>query len=189
MKHKRSAFTLLEMIIAITVFTIFIGFSIRTYLNFERADQEALLQRHLTFEGQRVLDVLTEAVQTQHIDYSAYVNRGQTDQLQGTELFLRSVDGTRTQHFFWNVPEQRLVVQTTTVGGATETEGLTSSGVEVTALSFTIFPSDDPTSAVNRLNNDLQFQPVVWVDLTLESDGVVRERLVLPLHTAVTTRF
>ena len=55
-KRQKAAFTLIEMIIAITVFTIFIGFAISAYLTFHRADQDALTNRSLLMESEAILN-------------------------------------------------------------------------------------------------------------------------------------
>lgn len=66
------AFTLIEVIIAITVFSVFLGFVVSAYLSFHRADQEALVSRTLMMQGGEVMDTLTADLKANKIDYSYY---------------------------------------------------------------------------------------------------------------------
>jgi len=179
-KATAPAFTLVEMIIAITVFTIFIGFAISAYLSFHRADQEALVQRSLTMEAGTVMDTLTQDIKANKIDYTAYAANECTN-----SLCLISADGTSTTVYAWDSTTQALTVQKD--GG--ELLPLTSEQVYLNAASFTVFPTADPYDPANVSDDSVQFQPLVTLDLIFAAEGSVREEVTVQLKTSVSSRF
>lgn len=212
MKMKpQKAFTLIEMIIAITVFTIFIGFSISSFLAFHRADQEAVSTRSLMLEAEAAMNVLSEAVRENKIKYEEYdedsgslldllsANRlglsstlglAASDALNTSELILESADGETTWRYAW---DEALSVQTChdDENGNEECGDASLLHAETTTVSyanFSIFPAVDPFDPANT-DDDVQYQPHVQIDLTFETPGRVREMISIDLHTTVTSRF
>lgn len=204
---KAAAFTLIEMIIAITVFTIFIGFAIATYLAFHRADQEALIERSLMFEAQGAIDLIVEQVKENTIDYSYYneetlmpdvsdlitedltvhlsLNAGE---IVGDTLVLRSSDGTLQTVYTWDEEAETLSTYTIAEDGSTTDPVLLHSATtKVTYVSFRIFPDENPYD--NKTKNSVQYQPTVKMDITFAMPGRVREETSVDLHTSVTSRF
>ncbi|MBU0982154.1 prepilin-type N-terminal cleavage/methylation domain-containing protein, partial [Patescibacteria group bacterium] len=63
----KKAFTLVEMIIAITIFTVFIGFAMSGYLVFHRAQQEVAISRSVLMESEEILSVISSAIKADAI--------------------------------------------------------------------------------------------------------------------------
>lgn len=212
---KNPAFTLLEMIIAITVFTIFIGFSISTYLSFHRADQEALEQRSLMLEIQGTMDNISEAVRSNKIDYAGEYSEeedilgglsgglsaslfGATHVLNEKVLSLVSSDGETKYVYTWDDEEETLSLQVFDFDGTDWVEAdaykdgpvlLHGENTKVTYANFRIFPDVDPYDADNASDDDVQYQPTVQINLTFSVPGRVRPTVDLNLQTSITSRF
>ncbi len=180
--QNREAFTLIEMIIAITVFTIFIGFTISTYLTFHRADQDALSTRSMVMEGQALLNELSDAMRENKIDYEAYVEGEQS-------LYLISPDGTEKKVYTWDSEEETLSVQRFDGAGTvlTEEQVLHSESLAVSFVSFSVFPAENPYE--NRTEESIQYQPMVRFKLMFTTPGRMDEELSFELQTTVTSRF
>ena len=212
------AFTLLEVLVAITVFSIFIGFAISAYLSFHRADQEALVTRTLVMEGGQVVDALSADIKANRIDFDFYqVDDGAEADLLGgvrsslftsllegehvlneTTLALRSGDDLLRILYVWDSDAKTLTVQhfdmsdpdlPVPADGYTEPLPMISENVFLNTVNFRIFPDQNPYDPENAHDDAIAFQPVVTLDLTFAAEGRVRDEVTLPLHTTVTSRF
>lgn len=201
------AFTLLEMIIAITVFTIFIGFAISTYLMFHRADQEALAMRSLMLETQGTMDLIADAVKENTIDYAFYSEDLDSDILANvrTDLFtnfdfanshtitdstlaLRSPDGQSETVFIWDEEEETLSLFTIDENSVASTPVLLhSETTRVPYVHFRIFPDENPYE--NSSDDAIQFQPTVQIEITFSMPGRVQEEVTVDFQTSITSRF
>ncbi len=217
LRLKAPAFTLIEVIIAITVFSVFIGFVVSAYLSFHRADQEALVTRTLMMEGGKVMDQLTADLKANKIDYFYYEgDSGPRDPGRGAlpdafeallegdhvlneeVLALRSADELTRILYVWDSDEKTLTLQKfdmtdetnpLTMDGYTNPLALTSEQVYLNEVNFRIFPDVDPYDLENASNDEVAYQPVVTLNLTFAAAGRVREEVSLPLQTTVTSRF
>lgn len=210
---KAPAFTLIEMIIAITVFSIFIGFAVSAFLSFHRADEEALVDRSLVMEGGQVMDTLTTDIKTNKIDYEYYdESSGGPSRLPSAFSFtlslgghylnvsilaLRSVDGLTRTLYVLDSEAKTLTVQKFDMSSGTSAEmagypdalPMTSDHVYLNDVNFRIFPDVDPYDVANASDDATAFQPVVTMNLTFAAEGRVKDEVTLPLQTTVTSRF
>lgn len=171
---SRPAFTLIEMIIAITVFTIFIGFSLSTYLVFHRANQDALTVRSMVMDTELLMDELLDAVRENRIDYADFT--------EGKTLRLVSPDGLENKEYTWDADAETLSV---TSGDSTAI--LHSEDLKITYLNFDVFPEENPYS--DRSKDDIQYQPIVMIDLRVSRLGRMDEELSFDLRSSITSRF
>ncbi|QQR55395.1 type II secretion system protein [Candidatus Peregrinibacteria bacterium] len=190
--RTRAAFTLIEMIIAITVFTIFIGFAISTYLVFHRSNQDALTQRSLLMEAEALLNEISDAARENRIDYVTYADQnvlGGEGALEVETLYLVSPDGQERTVYSWDAEQEALSMQRLdALGNAlTEAQVLHSENLTVSDVNFRIFPSQNPYE--NRSEDALQYQPMVTFTLNFSMPGRMDEEIQLELHTSVTSRF
>lgn len=182
----RPAFTLLEMIIAITVFTIFIGLVIASYLSFHRADQEALATRALILEVEAAMNTLSEAVRENRVDYSVTTEPG--------VLRLVNVDGTEYFIFRWDPEAERLSLEKVDAEGR-PLDGYLSpiflhgENTRVSFVDFEIFPEKDPYDPAHAAETEVQYQPLVRMSLTFAVPGRVREEVSFRLQSSVSSRF
>jgi len=194
-RAKMAAFTLIEMIIAITVFTIFIGFAISAYLAFHRADQDALVVRALLMEEQGIMDKLSSAVKENRIAYSAYKDSVSGENIETANLYLLSADKKNIFVYSWDSDAQMVQLQAFDSTSGAPLDGyadpiqLNSENAKVSYLEFKIFPSVDPYADENKQVDNVQFQPVISIDMTMEMPGRVQEKVSVSLHTAATSRY
>lgn len=214
---KKPAFTLLEMIIAITVFTIFIGFAISTYLTFHRADQEALAMRSLMLEAQGTMDLLISSIKENTIDYDEFYaegsslsesifngfqsntfpnfTSGESHVLNDATLALRSPDGKLGTVFIWDKETETLNLYTTEEdeeGNLTnELSQLHNDTTRVTYVNFRIFPDENPYALTSADEADIgrYYQPTVQIEMTFAVPGRIQEEVTVDFQTSVTSRF
>lgn len=206
---RKQAFTLLEMIIAITVFTIFIGFVISSYLAFHRADQETIEMRSLLLELQGTMDQISETMKDSKIDFEAYETGGSgipiltpfsSDHvLNQSTLYLLSSDGLTRTVYTWDSDEDKETLSFqvfdfdgtdyVAADGYTSAVLLHSENTRVTYANFRIFPDVNPYDFENGGDDEVQFQPIAQIKLSFTVPGRVRKEVSVDLQTSVTSRF
>lgn len=211
-KTYSSAFTLIEMIIAITVFTLFIGFAMGGYLTFHRAQQEAAISRTMLLESERVMSQLTTALKENALAYEFYEGAAASPLVSSFSVFgvpqhaidtntlvLSDVLAGQELEYHFDSENQALTLQIFELGAFGNREPapgygqplvLHSEAVTFSNVSFRIVPGKDPYSPENILEGDdsLWFQPNVQIKLTALSPGRVRDEIVINLQTSVTSR-
>jgi prepilin-type N-terminal cleavage/methylation domain-containing protein len=185
MKQKRPAFTLMEMLVSITIFTLFIGFAMGSMNFFYRVQREAAQERFLLMEMQGVLDHTTRLLHDHYIDYEAYA------QSTSQGIFVLDSKGNK-----WSilVEDEKLFERGVDSSGQplpgyTEPRLLHDPAVRIDEFQLSLFPEKDPYAPENRGQDDLQYQPIIGIDLVGSLPGRVRDVLSVDLHTSVTSRF
>jgi prepilin-type N-terminal cleavage/methylation domain-containing protein len=188
---RQKAFTLVEVIISVTIFSLFMGTAIGAYLSFHRAQYEAAIERSLMLEGDAILDQMTEDLRDFFIDYDVYASVDDT--IESNTLFLVSPEGGHVV-YDWNSEEGELTKQIFDDSGEPvpaykDPLLLHHDATEVSGLFFQIFPSRSPYSSSAAGVSTLQYQPTVQIVLELERPGRLSEVVDLELQTSVTSRF
>lgn len=134
MIKKNPAFTLVELLVAITIFVIFIAFSMLSFSVFHRTQVDAATSREMLFELSHVMELLTEAIKENKIDYEYYEDEDASaafgllsgissgissssslsttiSNLNGQPLVLLSLDGNTRTIFEWSAKEKTLSLQ------------------------------------------------------------------------------
>ena len=196
------------MIIAITVFTIFIGFVISSYLAFHRADQETIEVRSLLLELQGTMDQISETVKDSKVDFVSYETGSafgfpvttlfSNHALNESTLYLLSPDGPTQTVYTWDSDEDKetLSLQVfefdgtdfVAADGYSEPVLLHGENTRVTYANFRIFPDVDPYDFENSADGDVQFQPIVQIKLSFTVPAGPRGSF-LDLQTSVTSRY
>lgn len=157
---RKAAFTLMEMVIAITVFTTFIGLVVGVYLSFHNTQREVAVERQLALELQHTLSVVSEEIKTRPLDYSAGPFGAQLN-LEGW-----SVRWDRAQEELW-------------VKRDGEEHLMHSPKTRVSFANFRVFPDSE---------DEKGYQPHVKIHLEFERDGERQDRVSMDLESTVTTR-
>ncbi|MEK7146482.1 MAG: prepilin-type N-terminal cleavage/methylation domain-containing protein [Patescibacteria group bacterium] len=212
--RKSSAFTLVEVLISITIFVIFMGMSLGAYLTFHRAQLEASITRGMMLEGEQIMNVLTTAVKENRVAYSAYepdntfnsvipVNFSLFSLPEGAietdTLILSELDSGDELEIHWDAEEEILTQQWFTyddggerieAAGYLEPLRMHSESVNISFAEFRIVPGRDPYDAENILGNQEEYwyQPMVQIKFTVKAKGAVREEILFDLQTSVTSR-
>ncbi|MEZ4087562.1 MAG: type II secretion system protein [Candidatus Gracilibacteria bacterium] len=191
---ERRGFTLIELMISIVIFVIFLGIVSQSYISIVRAQRRANEIRKMYSDVRIALDYISEEVRLSSIDYACYEGTGTNCEgvIQGT-LFGGSTDhlalvrqGGTEKTFVKLDDEGHLVVKrlirqegeyVPAPGYETGYVSLTGDNVVFDHLSFSIFPDLNPYSNENipgtdtpiYADNGTQFQPKVGVYMSASS--------------------
>lgn len=194
--RRRSAFTLLELIISITIFVIFIGFVMAAYLTFHRSQREVAITRGMLLEAESIFNLIGDELQDFKIHYDYYEtesylgeSNGRTLELE--ELVLVSPDGEDFRRFYWEEdPEVEGDANLFYMQNDGEPLQLNGEGSSVDFIRFRVFPDDNPYEIENQSDPDFpHFQPQIRIQMTLSRAGGGEEDVTLDLQTSFTSRF
>ncbi|MFA6528431.1 MAG: type II secretion system protein [Candidatus Gracilibacteria bacterium] len=183
-----SAFTLIEMIVAITIFTIFISMIVGTYLFIARAQRDAAEARKYYSGARDVMEEITKEVKLNKIYYLCYeatitgvLGCSAVDLGQGLPVAnLALINGEENHLMIFSLSDfvtlMEYEIDENTLGwvaasgyedGALQ---ISATGVDISSLNFRIFPYADPEE--NYDDTAYQFMPYVTVYLTvLDGNG------------------
>ncbi len=201
MKRKYSdnqAFTLVEMVVAIAIFTIFISMIAGTYLYVARAQRDAAELRKVYSGARDVMEEISKEVKLSSIYYGCYEGSATgideclttVDLTQGTAVEnLALIDGDVAKVFY----AEDGVVYTNeydfdgaawlpSEGYEEGAKAISADPLAVNGIYFWIFPSYDPDEYYDEVL--LQFQPYATVYL----DAQYTDELTFSLQTSVSTR-
>ncbi len=167
---NKKGFTLIEMMVAMAIFVMFLGVLIGSYTDIVKSQQEANDYRILYSEARRVFDKITEEVRNNAIYYGP--NVGYYTSLH-TDLKLLSLDGNRQILFSYDDVEKNIKFAEVETGiPPNEYLLVDSEEGRITVKEFNVFvsPEDDPYKLENVFNDGLQFQPKVTVFATFEME-------------------
>lgn len=218
MNKKNPAFTLVELIIAITVFSIFIAFGMTSFSVFHRVQQDSATSRDVMFQIDDAMNIITEAVKENKIDYGYYdcadssistitlspaefanslttsVVRAascKTDTIEPNTLVLISHDGNNRIVFKYS--DESLTMQEFEKDSSDEWNE-TSDALELHSDSVKVTSVDfrifPNVDPYDSANNDVElfYQPNVKVKMTFETPGQARETISLDFETTITSR-
>lgn len=211
-KTQRQAFTLVELLVAMTVFSIFIAVVSSSYLFLSRSLRDARVVQDQNAEIISVMDTMIDEARVTAIDYECYIG---TEGIcyyveQGTEnlvddgiisssyLVLRSADGSNRTIF--RIYEENLLMlkQVRQADNWVAADGfenleeepfgfetLQSDKVKINNGKFYLSPNRNP---YNYEAGDLRYQPQVTIDLVFETSSQVRKEIKVPIKTTISTR-
>lgn len=153
-KNENKGFTIIEAVVATSVFAMAITAIAGSFLAVVRADQKSRAVRLVTENGRFITEFLTREVRNGSIDYPAYGGIAGSDNPVGqtSELNLINSQGEFERIFASNssctagaVAETAGVLCLTKIGVATT--DLTSAGLTISNLHFYVYPRTDPFTA------------------------------------------
>src|SRR3989339_725021 len=211
-KIRQNAFTLIELTVAITIFSVFIAVMSSSYLFITRMIRDTQVAKNVNAEVVEVIDNIVNSARVSLIDYDCYsgdINTdfvciyidGESDEgledgiLKSSYLVLLSPEKDKRTIFRIKENKAQILKQTWINEQFVADDGfenidaeplgfkdLTSANVVVTEGKFYITPNKDPF--VSFMN--LQYQPQVTVKMIFESKGQVRTKISIPIKTTVT---
>lgn len=188
---NKKGFTLIEMMVAMAIFVMFLGVLIGSYTDIVKSQQEANDYRVLYSEARRVFDKITEEVRNGAIYYGTFADYSSGND----DLILISPDGERQVKFEYDDDPD---VMNVWFGEKLESELENSyllvspDNERLTVAEFNVFvsPSDDPYKLENVYKDNLQFQPKVTVFATFEMERRKGgEPYSVDLQTTISSRF
>lgn len=164
---NKKGFTLIEMMVAMAIFVMFLGVLIGSYTDIVKSQQEANDYRVLYSEARRVFDKVTEEVRNGAIYYNPNENYANVNE----KLELLSIDGSRQVLFWFDENEMNIwFEEVENLGDPNEYLLVENEDGRISVQQFNVFisPMDDPYKLENVFEDGLQFQPKVTVFATFE---------------------
>ncbi|MBI5412722.1 prepilin-type N-terminal cleavage/methylation domain-containing protein [Candidatus Peregrinibacteria bacterium] len=173
---QNAGFTLVELLISISVFMIFLAIAGSSYVTLVSANKSANATQKNYTEVRFVFDELARAVRGGAIDYSCV--DGENPCLDNLNLTTQTVFGAlssdglaRTLFKFDAAKHAVLVLHQTraasqlSIWSAGTFQPLTSENLKVEDLSFFVSPPKDPYASENAGYDKLQLQPAVTISM------------------------
>ncbi len=187
---RNKGFTLIEMLVAMSIFVIFIGVLISSYTDIVKSQQEANDYRVLYSDARRVFDKLTEEIRGSAVYYPSESSTYYTN--VNESLRLVSLDGQREVVFEYYGEEGELWYGEAVgaVGNEYSLIGSEDSRVSVSEFNVFVSPVDDPYKEENVFADGVQFQPKVTVFATFEMERRKGgDPYSVDLQTTISSRF
>jgi len=169
---KQKGFTLVELLISMSIFVIFMGVLINSYTAIVRSQREANDYRIMYVEAREIFETVSAELKNAAINYNqiAVSFNGAVQDLE----FI-SKDGLVKNEIRYDESEGIVYLND---------EPLNGEEVKVTDFAFYVSPKMDPYAQENVQWASLQFQPKVTVVAKFE-----REKYELNLRTTISSRF
>ncbi|MDP2643078.1 MAG: type II secretion system protein [Candidatus Peregrinibacteria bacterium] len=191
----KRGFTLIETLIALGIFAMFMSILIGSYAGIVRSLKEANDYRVMYSDARRVFDTVVAEFREGMVDYgSVYYGKGcQAERLSGSsnEIHLVSKDGS----VFTTI--KRIDKVDKKKGGkgwdievSKGNNKVVLNSLEVNVQNFQIFayPHLDPYDQKNVFKDSYQFQPFVLVKATFEKEKFNGEQFSVSFETAISSR-
>lgn len=211
--NNKKAFTLVELITAITIFSLFIAVISSSYIFLIGTLREAQSTKDFNAEVMDSVDRMAEEIRISAIDYNCYSgnshpvcssaesssSNGDSDGiLDSSYLVLLNIDQTKRTIFRIKDSKLQILKQTLVENSWNADDGfenldkepygfmdLTSAGVLVNEGKFHITPNQDPYASSF---NELQYQPQVTLDFEFQNNLFKKRPIILPIHTTSVSR-
>lgn len=151
-RHSR-AFTLIEMLISISVFMLFLGIVAQSYMSLVTANRKANDIQKMYREVRFVFDTLAQEIRNGAIDYTC------GDPIQHNTLCISHPKNG--EQFLYKFADKKLLVKRD-AGGF---QPVTSDNLKIDDMSFTVFPEQNPYAQTAAGNDAVQWQPSVRIEL------------------------
>lgn len=197
---------MLEMLLAVTVFVIFLTATTGSYLSLARAIGDANQERKVYSAAQELIKFLAEEARDFQFDYDCY----RADSGDCKDFVLKGESDFVLKN---RLGDRRFLVKLADDGGLlvrkrvrdprqdrrelwTDAEGYNGNwasyslpeGVKIAVLRFRLTPAENPFTAENGLRTEFQFQPQISVFLTLKSPLQRDPAFVFPVQTTISSR-
>ncbi len=189
-KLKRG-FTLVEMLVAMAIFVVFVGVILNSYTAIVRSQREANEYRAMYSEAREMFDYLTLQLRDCMVDYGFYGDGGVGGMRDS--LVLISKDAAKRIYLTFDPIEENFHVKVNLFDGVNDLDLLSELSfgdeVKVKELSFNVSPVNDPYDSDYYADDAIQFQPKVTVYARFEKElSGAREPFVMDLETTVSSR-
>ena len=191
-QHNSHGFTLMEMLVALGLFSLIMATGMDIYMMAGRAQRKVFTLERLQSDARYAMEAMTREVRTGAIDFSYYTGRGSALALPDSELALVSSDNSRLRFFKSTNSSQCADTSSSpcllvSVDNGTPA-AITPKGVKINSLGFYVTPNVDPfTFGVGGWLSNIQ--PHVTIVMSLLSVGSrAGESQDIYLQTTATSR-
>jgi len=195
-KKNNKGFTLVELLIAMSIFVVFLGILMNSYTSIIRSQREANDYRIMYSEARHVFETITQELRNGMVDYNSYCSTSDKPNASGKES-IRIIDkdgvGYRTITLDDPVDDEEVVrkikYEVFDKHSLSVEDGyLNSDAVSVMDLRFDIYPYVDPYNNIYVEDSGYQFHPMVTVSATFKRERNNKEPYVLTLQTTISSR-
>lgn len=175
MKIKKTTrgFTLIEMMISITILMIFFGIVSRSYISVVASNKGAQEAQRVYADVRNILNTIGDDIRNGEIDYSFCRNSSCEDTLPivekaGSYRTIYKFDASAKQ--ILSQKQMRSIVNEETIWLPEDSSflSLTSQANPVDNFRFSVFPNENPYEMKNASNDLIQFQPSVTIKLLIK---------------------
>jgi prepilin-type N-terminal cleavage/methylation domain-containing protein len=210
---RRQGFTLIELMVSMVIFVIFMGIVASSYVDIIRAQKETNEIRKMYAEVRGFVDMLSQEAKLGTIDYACYEGTGDYCPVRDlariaagsgmtADLALVRKDGLQKTIFRFsrdrlNSANNKIQVakyEKRTGGtwdyapGYNGFRDIMGDLVKVEKLSFAINPDSDPYARENYAKSSKQFQPKITVYLTAKNKVSARSGFSIDFQTTISSR-
>lgn len=178
LKKNQKGFTLIEMLVAMSIFVGFIGILLNSYTTIVRSQRQANEYREMYVEARQIFDYVIGELREGMVDYRPATLSGRHEDLQ-----LVAKDASYFVNFDYEAEDGSLTVDKRGFDGAELDAFQLNDQVQIVDMAFYVSPGVDPYAAENFADNAAQFQPKVTVWAMFEKDGYQME-----LQTTISSR-
>ena len=192
---NNKGFTLVELLIAMSIFVVFLGILMKTYTSIIRSQREANDYRVMYSEARHVFETITQELRNGMVDYNHYC--ADSYSLSGAQESIQIInkDGVGKRIITLEKVEDedevgkiKFDVFKTINDASPESDYLNSDAVSVKDLNFYVYPYFDPYNDDYVLNDPYQFHPMVTVSAIFERERTNKAPYVLTLQTTISSR-
>ena len=190
-KKIKRGFTLIELMIAMTIFIVFTGILMNSYTSIVRAQHEANEFRILYSEARTVFDSLTDDLRNGMVDYCA---SGGVFNVKDDSVNLISKDGLTKTRIKYDESDQKVQMsrlelqQTEDVASHSNYIDLNSEEISVADFNVFMTPSTDPYDQNNFEFGSTRFHPKVTIYVLFEKEGRTGKTLSVDFQTTISSR-
>ncbi len=180
----KKGFTMIELLLAMAIFAIFITVLIGAFTTMVRSQREANEYRKFYSESREVFDFIISVAREGEVVYPEnQFFLGTTD-----ALTFKMFDDSTVTIDFDSQASKILIINN--LAQANSTSYFLNSNIDVSEFGFEVFPAEDPYLASSVDNASSQFQPFVKINAIFNGSDEVRaaEDFNLNLKTTVSSR-
>ena len=212
--NKKKGFTLIELLISIVIFMFFLGLVSTSYVSIVRTQKEANEVRKIYSEIRTFVEMLAEEVRLSAVDYDCYgsagpftggvnwcadilspLTDGRSDYLalvrkggdqktvfkyEDNKVFMTK--GYKQNNVWGYAPGFEAIV------GQSNYQQILSDNLDITNLTFYIFPDVNPYASEHYMKNAKQFQPKVTIFMSVRNANNADSNFEFDFQTSVSSR-
>jgi prepilin-type N-terminal cleavage/methylation domain-containing protein len=212
--NKREGFTLIELLISIVIFVFFLGLVSTSYISIVRTQKEANEVRKIYSELRTFVDMLAEEVRLSAVDYDCYEGSSSfTDETywcadvlqpltEGRSNYLALVRKGGKEKTVFKFEDNKVFMTKAykqngawgyapgfeAIVGQSNYQQILSDNIDVTNLTFYVFPDVNPYSSEHYRENAKQFQPKLTIFMSVKNGLNAESNFEFDFQTSVSSR-
>ena len=174
--QNSKGFTLIEMLISITVFMLFFAIVTGSYTGLVSANRHANEIQKIYREARFLFDVIAAETRSAPLDYKCFDQTALDvlcieNQNGETQKVIAFIHGNGDRVLFKFDGKQVVTMRRSTTGGpVTDWQPLTSGEVKFDDASFSVFPLKDPYASQNASDDSVQWQPSISISAKIKNN-------------------